>query len=48
MLIGFVSSLFLKEGIVAEQGKPQELKQQKGIYKHMVDMQMQSNAWKYQ
>ena len=38
----------LKDGIVAEQGKPQELKQQKGIYKHMVDMQMQSNAWKYQ
>ena len=38
----------LKEGVVAEQGKPQELKQQKGIYKHMVDMQMQSNAWKYQ
>ena len=38
----------LKDGIVAEQGMPQELKQQKGIYKHMVDMQMQSNAWKYQ
>ena len=38
----------LKEGVVAEQGKSQELKQQKGIYKHMVDMQMQSNAWKYQ
>ena len=38
----------LKEGVVAEQGKPQELKQQKGIYKHMVDMQMQSNSWKYQ
>ena len=38
----------LKDGVVAEQGKPQELKQQKGIYKHMVDMQMQSNAWKYQ
>lgn len=38
----------LKDGIVAEQGKPQELKQQKGIYKHMVDMQMQSNVWKYQ
>ena len=38
----------LKEGVVAEQGKPQELTQQKGIYKHMVDMQMQSNAWKYQ
>ena len=38
----------LKDGVVAEQGKPEDLKQQDGIYKHMVDMQMQSNAWKYQ
>lgn len=38
----------LKGGVVAEQGKPEDLKQQDGIYKHMVDMQMQSNAWKYQ
>ena len=38
----------LKDGVVSEQGKPQKLKQQNGIYKHMVDMQMLSSQWKYE
>lgn len=38
----------LKDGVVFEQGKPQDLKQQNGIYKHMVEMQMQSHNWKYE
>lgn len=35
----------LKDGTVAEQGSPAELKQTDGIYKHMVEMQMESAAW---
>lgn len=38
----------LKDGVVFEQGEPQDLKQQNGIYKHMVEMQMQSHNWKYE
>ncbi len=38
----------LKDGTVAEQGTPEQLKQQNGIYKHMVDLQLQSEQWKYQ
>ena len=38
----------LKDGVVFEQGKPQDLKQQNGIYKHMVEMQMQSHNWNYE
>ena len=38
----------LKNGTVAEQGTPEQLKQQNGIYKHMVDLQLQSEQWKYQ
>lgn len=38
----------LKDGVVFEQGKPQDLKQQNGIYKHMVEIQMQSHNWKYE
>lgn len=38
----------LKDGVVFEQGKPQDLKTQNGIYKHMVEMQMQSHNWKYE
>ena len=38
----------VKDGVVFEQGKPQDLKQQNGIYKHMVEMQMQSHNWKYE
>ena len=38
----------LKDGAVVEQGTPEQLKQQNGIYKHMVDLQLQSEQWKYQ
>ena len=37
----------LKDGIVAEDGTPEELKQKEGIYRHMVEMQMKSSQWKY-
>ena len=36
----------LANGIVAEQGKPDELYRQNGIYKHMVDVQTNSQNWK--
>lgn len=38
----------LKDGTVAEQGSPVELKQTDGIYKHMVEMQMESAAWRFE
>lgn len=38
----------LKGGTVAEQGSPAELKQTDGIYKHMVEMQMESAAWRFE
>lgn len=38
----------LKDGTVAEQGSPAELKQADGIYKHMVEMQMESAAWRFE
>lgn len=38
----------LKDGTVAEQGSPAELKQTNGIYKHMVEMQMESAAWRFE
>lgn len=37
----------LKDGVVAEQGSPQELKMQKGIYRHMMELQLQAEQWKY-
>ena len=37
----------LKDGVVAESGTPEELKMQKGIYKHMIDLQLQAENWKY-
>ena len=37
----------LKDGVVAEQGTPQELKQQNGIYRHMVETQLETEQWKY-
>ncbi len=37
----------LKDGKVAEQGSPEELRKANGIYKHMVDMQLSSDQWKY-
>ena len=38
----------LKDGRVAEQGTPEELKKANGIYRHMADMQLCSDRWKYQ
>lgn len=38
----------LKDGVVAEQGTPADLKVRNGIYKHMIDLQLQSEQWKYQ
>lgn len=38
----------LKDGRVAETGTPAELKKAGGIYKHMADMQLSSEQWKYQ
>ena len=37
----------LKDGVVAEQGTPEELKQQNGLYKHMIDTQLETGQWKY-
>lgn len=37
----------LKDGVVAEQGSPAELKARDSIYKHMMDMQILSEHWKY-
>lgn len=36
----------LKDGIVAEQGRPAELEKQQGIYHHMMETQMQAAGWK--
>lgn len=38
----------LKDGRVAETGTPAELKKAGGIYRHMADMQLSSERWKYQ
>ncbi len=35
----------LKDGVVAEQGTPEELLKEQGIYSHMVQTQQQSAAW---
>ena len=37
----------LKDGVVAESGTPEELKEQNGIYKHMVEVQLETEQWKY-
>lgn len=37
----------LKDGIVAEQGTPKQLKEQNGIYRHMAELQLASEQWKY-
>ena len=36
----------LKDGVVAEQGTPDELIKKDGIYKHMVSAQAKSANWK--
>lgn len=35
----------LKDGVVAEQGTPEELEKKKGIYCHMKETQMQAAGW---
>ena len=45
---GVYKIVVLKDGTVAEQGSPAELKQTDGIYKHMVEMQMESAAWRFE
>ena len=37
----------LKDGVVAESGTPEELKEADGIYRHMVELQLQTEQWKY-
>lgn len=37
----------LEDGVVAEQGSPDELYQKNGIYTHMVDLQTNSQNWKF-
>lgn len=37
----------LKDGKVAESGTPEELKKRDGIYKHMLNLQIQSMEWKF-
>lgn len=37
----------LKDGKVAESGTPDDLKKCDGIYKHMLEVQMESSKWKY-
>ena len=37
----------LRDGIVAESGTPEELKAADGIYRHMVELQLQTEQWKY-
>ena len=37
----------LRNGVVAESGTPKELKEAEGIYRHMVELQLQTEQWKY-
>ena len=36
----------LKDGVVAENGTPDELKAYDGIYRHMVELQVEAANWK--
>lgn len=38
----------LKDGVVVEQGTPQELKSKDSIYRHMIETQLETERWKYQ
>ena len=38
--------IVLKDGIVAEEGTPKQLKSIDGIYRHMVELQNESMKWK--
>lgn len=42
---GVDNVVVLADGIVKEQGAPNELLKENGIYKHMADLQMQSQNW---
>ena len=35
----------LKDGVVAEMGRPSELIEQQGIYKHMLETQKLAASW---
>ena len=35
----------LRDGVVAEQGSPAELKAADGLFAHMVQLQKESDAW---
>ena len=37
--------IVLKDGLVVEQGNPKDLYKRDGIYRHMVDMQLESGQW---
>ena len=37
--------IVLKDGVVAEQGAPEELYRKNGIYTHMVNLQKESQSW---
>lgn len=39
--------IVLKDGVVAEQGSPEELQNKNGIYQHMYQMQVKASAWKF-
>lgn len=36
----------LKDGIIAEQGRPRDLMEKDGIFRHMVDLQTRSQDWR--
>ena len=38
-------SIVLKDGVVAEMGRPSELIEQQGIYKHMLETQKLAASW---
>lgn len=37
----------LKDGRIVEQGSAKTLKEQNGVYAHMLELQHRSNEWKY-
>ncbi len=47
MVDGVDKIVVLKDGVVAESGTPEELKEQNRIYKHMVEVQLETEQWKY-
>ncbi len=40
--------IVLKDGIVAEQGSPAELREKGGIYSRMISTQLKASEWKYE